>query len=225
MDRRHFRGSGRGHGTPGVSPAPPGCGGREGGSGCSRCGAVDLGSSELGRAAAGLSAAQVVRVLDFCQAAHHLSLALAASWLARSRGGGTGAVGKVGGWLERVGNLSRPARPVRRNQLTPVWLIRAWDLIQSRFTEPLTIEDIAREVGIHPLHLACLFRQTCRCTIGESIRQLRVEFAAEQISGTDLPLAVIAQQAGFCSLRHLSVYFKKHMGLNPSEFRRSLRSG
>jgi AraC family transcriptional regulator len=124
--------------------------------------------------------------------------------------------------LELVGEMSRKARPPRQ-KLTPVWVVRAWDMIHSRFTEPLKVEDIAAEVGVHPIHLSSVFRQTYRCTIGEKVRQLRVEFAAEQLSGTDLPLATIAHQAGFCSLSHLSVYFKKQMGLTPSAFRRSLR--
>jgi AraC family transcriptional regulator len=127
--------------------------------------------------------------------------------------------------LELVGELSRKARPSRRRKLMPVWVVRAWDLIEAKFTEPLKVEDIAAEVGVHPIHLSCVFRQTYNCTIGERIRRLRVEFAAEQLTGTDLPLATIAQQAGFCNLSHLSVYFKRIMGLNPSEFRRSLRSG
>jgi AraC family transcriptional regulator len=125
--------------------------------------------------------------------------------------------------LELVGELSRKARPSRRRKLMPVWVVRAWDLIDAKFTDPLRVEDIATEVGVHPIHLSCVFRQTYRCTIGERVRRLRVEFAAEQLSGTDLPLATIAQQAGFCSLSHLSVYFKKLMGLTPSAFRRSLR--
>jgi AraC family transcriptional regulator len=124
--------------------------------------------------------------------------------------------------LELVGEMSRKTRPVR-NRLTPVWVVRAWDMIQARFTEPLKVEDVAAEVGVHPIHLSSVFRQTYRCTIGEKVRQLRVEFAAEQLADTELPLATIAQQAGFCSLSHLSMYFKKQVGLTPSAFRRSLR--
>jgi AraC family transcriptional regulator len=128
--------------------------------------------------------------------------------------------------LELVGDMSRKARPSnRRQKLTPVWVVRAWDMIQARFTEPLKVEDIAAEVGVHPIHLSCVFRKTYRCTIGEQVRRLRVEFAADQLLSTDLPLATIAHQSGFCSLSHLSVYFKKQMGLTPSTFRRSLRSG
>jgi AraC family transcriptional regulator len=124
--------------------------------------------------------------------------------------------------LELVGSLSRKAQP-SRGKLAPAWVVRAWDLVHARFTEPLKVEEIAKDVGVHPIHLSSVFRQTYRCTIGEKVRRLRVEFAAEQLSGTDLPLATIAHQAGFCSLSHLSVYFKKQMGVPPSEFRRTLR--
>ena len=125
--------------------------------------------------------------------------------------------------LELVGALSRAACPARRRKLTPVWMVRAWDLIEARFTEPLKVEDIAAEVGVHPIHLSCVFRQVYRCTIGERVRRLRVEYAAEQLAGTDLPVATIAHQAGFCNLSHLSMYFKKQKGITPSAFRRSLR--
>jgi AraC family transcriptional regulator len=125
--------------------------------------------------------------------------------------------------LELVGELSRKARPPRRSKLAPVWVVRAWDLIEARYTEDLKVDDVAAEVGVHPVHLSTVFRRIYRCGIGERVRQLRVEYAAEQLAGTDLPLATIAHQAGFCSLSHLSMYFKKQTGLTPSAFRRSLR--
>src|SRR5262249_56616458 len=68
--------------------------------------------------------------------------------------------------LELVGELSRKARPIRRRKLTPVWLVRAWDMIQARFTEPLQVEDIAAEEGVHPVHLSTVFRQANCCTVG-----------------------------------------------------------
>jgi AraC family transcriptional regulator len=125
--------------------------------------------------------------------------------------------------LELVGELSRKAKPVRKSRLAPVWVVRAWDLIEARYTEDLKVEDLAEEVGVHPVHLSTVFRRVYRCSIGERVRKLRVEYAAEQLAGTDLPVATIAHQAGFCSLSHLSVYFKKQTGLTPSAFRRSLR--
>jgi AraC family transcriptional regulator len=125
--------------------------------------------------------------------------------------------------LELIGELARKVRPSRRTKLAPVWVVRAWDLIEARFTEDLKVEVVAEEVGVHPVHLSCVFRRVYRCSIGDRVRQLRVEYAAEQLAQTDLPLATIAHQSGFCSASHLSVYFKKQTGLTPSAFRRSLR--
>jgi AraC family transcriptional regulator len=125
--------------------------------------------------------------------------------------------------LELVGELCRKAWPVRRKKLTPVWLARAWDLIEARFTEDLKVEDVAAEVGVHPVHLSTVFRRVYRCGVGDRVRWLRVEYAAEQLAQTDLPPATIAHQAGFCNLSHLSMYFKKQKGITPSAFRRSLR--
>jgi AraC family transcriptional regulator len=125
--------------------------------------------------------------------------------------------------LELVGELARKAQPARRKKLAPVWVVRAWDLIEARFTEDLKVEDVAAEVGVHPVHLSTVFRQVYRCGIGDRVRSLRVEYAAEQLAGTDLPPATIAHQAGFCNLSHLSMYFKRQKGLTPSAFRRSIR--
>jgi AraC family transcriptional regulator len=125
--------------------------------------------------------------------------------------------------LELVGELSRQARPARRPKSPPVWVVQARDLIEARFTEDLTVGGLAAEVGVHPFTLSKVFRRTYRCAIGDRVRQLRVEFAAGQLAGTDLPVETVARQAGFCGLSHLSAYFKQQTGLTPAAFRRSLR--
>lgn len=126
--------------------------------------------------------------------------------------------------LELVGELSRKDRRARRRAKSPpVWVIQASDLIQARFTEQLTLEEVASEVGVHPYTLSSVFRRTYRCAVGERVRQLRLEYAAEQLAGTNLPIETIARQAGFCSTSHLSIYFKKQSGQTPSAFRHSLR--
>jgi AraC family transcriptional regulator len=126
--------------------------------------------------------------------------------------------------LELMGELSRKDRRARRRvKSPPVWVMQARDLIEARFTEQLTLEGVAAEVGVHPFTLSSVFRRTYRCAVGERVRQLRVEYAAEQLADTNLPIETIARQAGFCSTSHLSIYFKKQSGQTPSAFRHSLR--
>jgi AraC family transcriptional regulator len=106
----------------------------------------------------------------------------------------------------------------------PPWLKRTWEMVQTRFAEPLALGDVAAEVGVHPVHLAATFRRTYHCTVGEAIRRRRVEFASHQLAHSDAPLAVIALEAGFADQSHFCNVFKRQVGLSPAEFRRSLRT-
>lgn len=111
----------------------------------------------------------------------------------------------------------RSAQSVERT--IPYWLKRTKDLLHARFTENLTLEQIAREVGIHPVHLSSVFRQKYHCTVGEYIRQLRIEYACREIARGEMPLAIIALEAGFANQGHFSATFKRLTGLTPAAYR------
>jgi AraC family transcriptional regulator len=71
--------------------------------------------------------------------------------------------------------------------------------------------------------LARTFRRTFGCTVGEYLRRLRIERAAEQLVSGDLPLAEIALAAGFADQSHFSNVFRRRTGVSPSAFRREAR--
>jgi AraC family transcriptional regulator len=106
----------------------------------------------------------------------------------------------------------------------PIWLKRARDLIQEEFFTKLTLSQIAKTAGVHPLHLVRVFHQFERCTIGEYVRRLRVEFAAQQLSNSDISLAELALTSGFCDQAHFSKTFKLSTGMTPSQYRSIFRS-
>ena len=105
----------------------------------------------------------------------------------------------------------------------PAWLRRAKEMIRARFAEALTLAEIANEVGVHPVHLAHEYRRQYRCTVGEQIRQLRIEYACKQITETNCPLADVALAAGFSDQSHLTVAFRNSTGMTPSAYRALLR--
>jgi AraC family transcriptional regulator len=112
------------------------------------------------------------------------------------------------------------AQSVERN--IPYWLKQAKDLLHERFAENLTLEQIASEVGIHPIHLASVFRQKYHCTVGEYIRQLRIEYACCEITRGKMSLVTIALNAGFANQGHFSSTFKRLTGVTPGVYRNSL---
>jgi AraC family transcriptional regulator len=101
----------------------------------------------------------------------------------------------------------------------PVWLRAARDFLHDRFSETIRLDEIAEQVGVHPAHLARVFRQRHGCSLGEYQRRLRVEHASRQLVATKRSLADIALTAGFADQAHFSRVFKEHTGLTPAKFR------
>lgn len=106
----------------------------------------------------------------------------------------------------------------------PLWLRQAREMIVEHFPDTLKLTQIAAEVGVHPVYLATAFRQKFGLTIGEFVRRLRIEHACTQLAKGDLPLAMVAIQAGFVDQSHFSKVFKAYVGTTPGLYRRTLRS-
>lgn len=106
----------------------------------------------------------------------------------------------------------------------PYWLKQAKDLLHDTATEPLTMEEIARSVGVHPAHLSREFRRWFYRTPGEYLREHRVYLAKRQLEETDSSLARIAHEAGFADQAHFSNVFRRHTGLIPLSYRRLFKT-
>ncbi len=103
---------------------------------------------------------------------------------------------------------------------SPKWFDEAKQILQSSFSTPPSLDDLAKAVGVHPVHLVRVFRKFQHCTVGEYVRQLRIEYARQRMLSSDEPLVEIALSAGFADHTHFSRSFKRVTGMTPSEFRK-----
>jgi AraC family transcriptional regulator len=120
--------------------------------------------------------------------------------------------------LEMLAEVSR-RRIVTRESRNAQWLRQVKDLLHAQFSEPPDLTGIAEAVGVHPVHLTREFRKQFHCTVGEYIRQLRVEYACRQLSSSSTALAEIASTAGFSDQSHFSRTFKRQIGMTPAQYR------
>ena len=123
--------------------------------------------------------------------------------------------------LEILAELAR-LEAEGKEKTPPQWLRQARDLLHARLEENLTHDEVARDVGVHPVYLATTFRRYFRCTIGDYIRRLRIEFAAGQIANSGRSLCEIGLAAGFSDQSHFSKVFKNQTGMTPGSFRANL---
>jgi AraC family transcriptional regulator len=116
---------------------------------------------------------------------------------------------------------------VRRSQATsagaPKWLGRVRSRIDDTYREKLCLADLAREAGVHSVHLARTFRENYGVTVGQYLRGRRIEAATWALRSRDTSLVNIALDAGFASQAHFCTAFRRLMGCTPSEYRRAAR--
>ena len=122
-----------------------------------------------------------------------------------------------------VWELLGAAVSLRHEKLTkaPSWWPRIVELLRSEFRRQWRVTELAREAGVHPVHLARVFRRLTKQTAGECVQHLRVEQACRQLTGSGQEIAAIAFELGFADQSHFTRALKKHTALTPAAFRRS----
>lgn len=120
--------------------------------------------------------------------------------------------------LEIIGEIGRSSAGLSEDN-QPDWLRQARETLAENFTEQMSLSEIARSVGVHPVYLAEVFRQHYKCTIGEYVRRLRIEFASREITKADASLVDIGLASGFSHQSHFTRTFKRLTGLTPGQFR------
>ena len=99
------------------------------------------------------------------------------------------------------------------------WAVHAQEILNRRFREPTSLDELAREAHCSPYHLARVFRRETGRTIHAYLVQLRLREAVERLDrATDL--TALALSLGFASHSHFTDAFRRAFGVAPSSLRR-----
>jgi AraC-like DNA-binding protein len=100
-------------------------------------------------------------------------------------------------------------------------LLRARDLVDGRYAEPIGIQEMAAAAGLSRAHFSREFRRT----FGESpkayLMTRRLERAAALLRTTDRSVNEICLDVGLVGLGSFTTSFKHHFGKTPTEYRAS----
>lgn len=103
----------------------------------------------------------------------------------------------------------------------PSWLNRAVEMIFTSDDTNLTVASVASHVGVHPVHLARVFRHFLGCSPGEYLRGYRLERAAAMLGRGVASLADVAHSAGYVDQAHLTRTFRSRLDTTPAQWRKS----
>ena len=98
-------------------------------------------------------------------------------------------------------------------------LLRAKDLIDARYREPLDVPALARAAHLSPAHFSREFRRAFGETPHQYLLTRRMERAAALLRNTDRSVADICLTVGLRSLGSFTTTFGRTFGLTPTAYR------
>jgi AraC-like DNA-binding protein len=104
-------------------------------------------------------------------------------------------------------------------------LSRALQIIATRYREPITTQQIARDSHVSASHLRFLFRETIGLSFTLFLQRVRIAHAARLLRDeTPRRIGDVAQSVGFCDPSHFQNCFRAIVGRTPGDFRRERSS-
>ena len=98
-------------------------------------------------------------------------------------------------------------------------LLRARDLADARYAEPLRVRELARAAGLSPAHFSREFRRTFGQSPYQYLMVRRLERAAALLRNTDRSITEICFSVGLTSVGSFTTAFTRTHGRSPSAYR------
>ena len=100
-------------------------------------------------------------------------------------------------------------------------LLRAKDLADARYAEPLGVDDMAAAAGLSRAHFSREFRRVFGVSPHEYLLTRRLERASALLRNTDRSVADICFSVGLQSLGSFTSSFTRTYGVSPTAYRAS----
>ena len=112
----------------------------------------------------------------------------------------------------------RPETDARRAEI----LRDAQAEMERRFSEALTVDEVARAVGTSRRQLQRVFEEVAGTTFRTYLAEVRMRHAADRLEG-GRTVAAIARSVGYRQPAQFAKAFRRHHGVSPSEARAEKR--
>ena len=112
---------------------------------------------------------------------------------------------------------------VDQNRLYTKAVSDAINIIDGEYTKNITLEEIARRVGVSSQYLSKIFSEETNQTFVEYLTTLRINRAKDIIQTSDQPIKQVGIMVGYKDPNYFSRIFRSVVGVSPSDFRDSVK--
>lgn len=105
-----------------------------------------------------------------------------------------------------------------RAEISPAERIKR--IIERRYSEPLSLLDIAEEMGMDRYSVCHIYKQHSGVTVMEDLLRIRLQKAKQLLKYDTATVEEVGRLCGFDSPSYFGKLFKKKNGCTPAEYRR-----
>lgn len=114
-----------------------------------------------------------------------------------------------------VRNLADNSRAAKNTAV-----LEAIAYINSNLSSSCILSAFCEKYHYTPQYISRRFRQETGYTVMEYLHKVRMEKSCELLAGSDLPVAEVAQEAGYTDLKYFNLLFKRMIKMTPREYRK-----
>ncbi len=101
-------------------------------------------------------------------------------------------------------------------------IVATKEYLNDNLQKKISLDTISRDIGVSKYYLHRLFSEFNGKTPNGYLTKIRLERAKNKLQTSKDPISEIAMTCGFDDTAYFSSLFKKHTGLSPGQFRKSL---
>ena len=95
----------------------------------------------------------------------------------------------------------------------------ATDIVDHEYGSDLSLDEIARRVASSRRQLQRAYAEIGQTTFRDHLTRVRMEKAAELLSGRGLTVREVAHRVGYRQPAQFAKAFRRHLGVAPSDYR------
>ena len=127
--------------------------------------------------------------------------------------------GDARGLAKAVTGFLKPLKSAPRTGGGDAMLAAVHKIVTRDLAQGVSLEDAARELGVHPTAVTHRLQRTVGLSYSEYVGRLRVEKAKELLGRTKLGVGEIGRRVGIGDVSNFAKLFRRHEGMSPGDYR------
>lgn len=137
----------------------------------------------------------------------------------KARGSDYSSGVKMAGYLQVVLGLLMESETARGGTSLAAYARQGGEWIQQNYSHPITVEEVAAQVGVSRSYLFRAFQEVFQLSPREYLSQLRIQRACQLLRHSPLSVRAVATSVGFEDHYYFSRAFRQAMGVTPTAYR------